>query len=137
MATGYTDGNVNTFIEGVDNDQKKKDSYRLTELMKRVSGEEPRMFGPSIIGFGEYRYTYDSGHEGTAPLIGFSPRKSAISLYVYTGDETREHLLNGLGKFTMGKACIYVKKMADIHEDALVKLMEDTLDYLSKKYTRI
>jgi len=137
MATGYTDGNVSTFIEGVDNDQKKKDSYRLTELMKRVSGEEPRMFGPSIIGFGEYRYTYDSGHEGTAPLIGFSPRKSAISLYVYTGDETRAHLLNGLGKFTMGKACIYVKKMADIHEDALVKLMEDTLDYLSKKYTRI
>ncbi|MCD8538519.1 MAG: DUF1801 domain-containing protein [Leadbetterella sp.] len=79
--TGFTNESVNTFIEGIDNEQKRTDSRYLIELMTHVSGEEPRMFGPTIVGFGEYRYKYDSGHEGTAPLIGFSPRKAAISLY--------------------------------------------------------
>ena len=135
--TDYTDENVTAFIEGLDNEQKRKDSYYLLELMKRISGEEPRMFGPTIIGFGEYRYKYDSGHEGTAPLLGFSPRKTAISLYVYTGGESQAHLLEDLGKFTMGKACIYAKKAADIREEALVKLMRATIDEVSKKHTRL
>lgn len=135
--TGYTDESVSAFIESLDSEQRKKDSYYLLELMRRVSGEEPRMFGPTIIGFGQYHYKYDSGREGTAPLLGFSPRKAAISLYVYTGDESHAHLLEGLGRFTMGKACIYAKKAADIHEDVLVKLMESTIDEVSKKYTRI
>ncbi len=135
--TGFTDSNVNSFIEGIDNEQKKKDSYYLIELMKRISGEEPRMYGPSIIGFGEYRYRYDSGHEGVAPLLGFSPRKAAISLYVFTGLDSQACLLDGLGKFTMGKACIYAKKMTDINEEVLVKLMEATIAYVSEKYTRV
>lgn len=135
--TGFTDASVKSFIEGIDNEQKKKDSYYLIELMKRISGEEPRMYGPSIIGFGEYRYKYDSGHEGAAPLLGFSPRKAAISLYVFTGLDSQAHLLDGLGKFTMGKACIYAKKMADINEEVLVKLMEASIAYVSEKYTRI
>ncbi len=135
--TGFTDENVIAFIEGVDQEQKRKDSYYLLELMKRVSGEEPRMYGPSIVGFGEYRYKYDSGHGGVAPLIGFSPRKSAISLYVFTGLDAHAHLLEGLGKYTMGKACIYAKKMADIHEEVLIKLMEASIAYVSEKYTRI
>lgn len=137
MATSYTDENVISFIKGLDNEQKRKDSYYLLELMKRVSHEEPRMFGPTIIGFGQYHYKYDSGHEGTAPLIGFSPRKAAISLYVFTGLDPHHHLLDGLGKYTMGKACIYIKKVADIHEEVLVNLMEHTIAYLSEKYTRI
>lgn len=137
MATSYTNENVNAFIEGVDNEQKRKDSYYLLELMKRVSGEEPRMFGPTIIGFGEYHYKYASGHEGTAPLLGFSPRKAAISLYVSMADDSQDHLLKDLGKFTMGKACIYVKKAADIHEETLVKLMESTIALVSEKYTRL
>lgn len=137
MATSFTNESVDAFIEKVDNEQKRKDSYRLIELMKRVSGEEPRMFGPSIIGFGQYHYKYNSGHEGTAPLLAFSPRKAAISLYVNTGDESQQPLVEDLGKFTMGKACIYVKKMADINEDALVKLMESTISLVSEKHTRI
>ena len=135
--TGFTDVSVSSFIEGIDNKQKKKDSYYLIELMKRISGEEPRMYGPTIVGFGEYRYKYDSGHEGVAPLLGFSPRKAAISLYVFTGLDSQAYLLDGLGKFTMGKACIYVKKMADINEDVLIKLMEASIAYVSEKYTRI
>jgi len=135
--TGFTDVSVSSFIEGIDNEQKKKDSYYLIELMKRISGEEPRMYGPTIVGFGEYRYKYDSGHEGVAPLLGFSPRKAAISLYVFTGLDSQAYLLDGLGKFTMGKACIYAKKMADINEDVLIKLMEASIAYVSEKYTRI
>jgi len=134
--TNFSDENVNSFIEGVASEQKRKDSYSLIELMKRVSGEEPRMFGPSIVGFGQYHYIYDSGHEGDAPLIGFSPRKGAISLYVFTGHESHAHLLEDLGKYTMGKACIHVKKMADINEAVLIELMESTIAYVSEKYTR-
>lgn len=135
--TDYTDENVNAFIESVDNEQKRKDSYYLLELMKRVSGEEPRMYGPSIIGFGKYYYKYDSGYEGTAPLLGFSPRKAAISLYVFTGIDEHAHLLEGLGKYTIGKACIYAKKMSDINEDVLVKLMESSIEWVTQKYTRL
>jgi len=135
--TMYTDENVKAFIEQIDDVQKRQDSHHLIQLMEQVSGEKARMFGTAIIGFGQYHYVYDSGHEGDAPLIGFSPRKAAISLYVYTGREQDAYLLEGLGKFKMGKACIYVKKMSDLHEDILVRLMKTTIDFLSKRYTRI
>jgi len=132
--TAPTGQSVNAFIEQVENEQKRKDSYRLIELMREVSGEEPYMWGPSIIGFGNYHYKYDSGHEGDAPLLGFSPRKAAISLYVFTGMEKHKPLLEGLGKFKMGKACIYAKKLSDINEPALKSLMTATTDYMKKKY---
>lgn len=135
--TAYTEAAVTGFINHLENQQQQADSLSLIRLMKKVSKEEPRMFGPTIIGFGQYHYKYASGHEGEAPLLGFSPRKAAISLYVYTGAEEHRHLLEKLGKYKMGKACIYVKKLADINEDALIKLMEATISYVSKKYTRI
>ncbi len=102
--------------------------------MRDISGHEPYMWGPSIVGFGNYHYKYESGHEGDAPLLGFSPRKAAISLYVFTGLEKHEHLLNDLGKFKRGKACIYAKKLADINIEALNKLMQTSMDYLKEKY---
>lgn len=123
---------INTFA---DTDQKKKDSYELVELMKKISGHEPKMWGPSIIGFGSYHYKYDSGHEGDAPVLGFSPRKAAISLYVFTGLEEHEHLLKDLGKFKMGKACIYAKKLSDINQDQLKELMKETIKFIENKYT--
>lgn len=129
-----TQASVTDFINAVDNDQKRKDSFRLIELMKEISDQEPYMWGPSIIGFGNYHYVYDSGHEGDAPLLGFSPRKAAISLYIFTGLDQHKHLLDNLGKFTMGKACIYVKKLEDINEEVLVKVMKQTLAYLQEKY---
>jgi len=128
-----TDRNVLDFInEFADSEQKRKDSYKLLELMQSVSGFEPKMWGPSIIGFGNYHYKYGSGHEGDAPLIGFSPRKAAISLYVYTGHESHGHLLKDLGKFKMGKACIYVKKLTDIDQQKLKALMNETIQYLNQ-----
>ncbi|QEC52638.1 uncharacterized protein DUF1801 [Anseongella ginsenosidimutans] len=133
--TTATDANVLDFIHSfAATEQKQKDSYELLRLMQEASGHEPRMWGPSIIGFGSYHYKYESGHEGDAPLVGFSPRKAAISLYVFTGLEEHKHLLRDLGKFKMGKACIYVKKLSDIHQPALEKLVNATVSYLNEKY---
>jgi len=133
--TTETEKDVNEFIrEFTDSEQKRKDSYELIELMEQVSGFKAKMWGPSIIGFGSYHYKYASGHEGDAPLLGFSPRKAAISLYVSTGESVQDGLLKDLGKFTRGKACIYVKKMSDINQDSLVKLMKNTMMLTKEKY---
>lgn len=134
--TDFTEESVIDFVESVEQAQKKSDSYQLIKLMSKISGEPAKMFGPSIIGFGEYHYKYKSGHEGKAPLIGFSPRKTAISLYVFTGLEEHKHLLEDLGKYTIGKACIYIKKLSDINEQILICLMQTTIQYLETKYNR-
>lgn len=133
--TAQTNENVIQFIETfATSEQKKQDSYALLQLMQEVSGYEPKMWGPTIIGFGSYHYKYDSGHEGDAPLLGFSPRKAAISLYVFTGLKEHEPLLEGLGKFKMGKSCIYANKVADINLEVLKKLMQETIVYMNNKY---
>jgi hypothetical protein len=133
--TQFTGDDVLSFINTcTDNEQKRQDSLTLIQLMEEASGHPARMWGPSIIGFGTYHYRYDSGHEGDAPLQGFSPRKAAISLYVFTGLEEHAHLLDGLGKYTMGKACIYIKRLSDIDLNRLKKLMRTSLDYLKKTY---
>jgi hypothetical protein len=126
---------VQAFIEAfTDNTQKRLDSSTLIALMEKVSHQKATLWGPSIIGFGKYRYTYASGHSGEAPILGFSPRKAAISLYVFTGLEAHEPLLEGLGKYTKGKACIYVKKFSDINLTVLEQLMHHTIAYLKETY---
>ena len=133
--TSETNKNVKDFInEFADTEQKKTDSFELIEQMKKITGYEARMWGPSIIGFGKYHYKYASGHEGDAPLMGFSPRKAAISLYVFTGLDEHKHLLNGLGKFKIGKVCIYIKRLSDIDRQKLKVLMTETLKYMQTKY---
>lgn len=135
LKTQFTEESVTDFINSfADTEQKKKDSFELVELMRKVSGFEPKMWGASIIGFGNYHYKYASGHEGDAPILGFSPRKAAISLYVFTSLEEQEHLLNDLGKFKMGKACIYVKKLSDINENVLINLCKTTIEYIAKHH---
>jgi hypothetical protein len=135
--TAETGDDVIEFIQSfVDTEQKKEDSLALIALMQTVSGYEPKMWGPSIVGFGSYHYKYESGHEGDAPLIGFSPRKAAISLYVYTGLPEHEPLLKNLGKFKMGKACIYAKKLSDINEQSLKQLIKATIEFQVAKYNK-
>lgn len=115
--------------------QRRKDSFELIKLMQDFTSYEPKMWGASIIGFGSYHYKSDrSRQQGDWPLVGFSPRKAAISLYVYTGLKEHEHLLKDLGKFKMGKACIYVNKLSDINQEVLKKLMKGTIDFLQSKY---
>lgn len=136
IKTKVNTADVAEFIRATAGSQQRiDDSFALVELMKKTTGFEPKMWGPSIIGFGVYHYKSDrSKQEGDWPMVGFSPRKAAISLYVYTGCKEHEHLLEGLGKFTMGKACIYIKKLSDINEDALVKMMQTSIAFLKEKY---
>ena len=136
LKTKQTNSDVTEFIYSfADTDQKRNDSFELIRLMKDITGYEPKMWGPSIIGFGSYHYKSEkSRQEGDWPLIGFSPRKAAISLYVYTGSKEHEFLLQDLGKYKMGKACIYVKRLSDINQDVLKKIAEETIKYLKTMY---
>ncbi len=135
--TSYIEKSVDDFIQDIPDVQKRDDSIQLVQLMQSVSNEAPKMFGESIIGFGQYYYKYASGHEGSAPLIGFSPRKAAISLYVYTGLEEHRPLVEQLGKYKIGKACIYIKKLSDINTEHLTTLMQETIQFITTKYSRI
>lgn len=133
--TNYTEVDVKDFLDSyVDNEHKKTDSLQLIELMKEWSDSEPKMWGPSIIGFGNYHYKYASGHEGDAPVIGFSPRKAAFSLYVYSDTEKSKLLLPDLGKFKMSKACIYIKKLSDINIPILKELCMESIQYISEHH---
>lgn len=133
--TTYTGIDVMDFVNSyVDNEQKKADSFRLIELMREWSGAEPKMWGPTIIGFGNYHYKYTSGHEGDAPVLGFSPRKAAFSLYVFSATERSEKLLADLGKFKISKACIYVKKLSDINISTLQELCIESIKYINEHY---
>jgi hypothetical protein len=131
IKTSCTNQNVIDFINSyVDNEQKKADSFQLIELMKEWSEAEPIMWGPTIIGFGNYHYKYASGHEGDAPLLGFAPRKAALTFYIYSNTEKSKLLLAELGKFKMSKACIYVKKLSDINLSVLKKLCIESIKYI-------
>jgi hypothetical protein len=130
-----TDNSVIEFIESVENEKKKADAYQLLEIFEEVTGYDAKMWGPSIIGFGSYHYKYASGHEGDAPLVGFSSRKTKISLYLGYESEEREKLLESLGKQTKGKACIYVNKLADIDTNVLKDLIEHTVEIYQNLYS--
>jgi hypothetical protein len=133
--TAETKVSVIDFINSfVDKEQKKQDSFHLIELMRTWSGFEPKMWGPTIIGFGSYHYKYASGHEGDAPLIGFSPRKAEFSLYVAGPGNDNKKLLSELGKYKMAKYCIYFKKLADLNLDTLEKLSKATIKYLNENH---
>jgi hypothetical protein len=136
IKTKQTDASVSEFINSfADTEQKRADSFELLKLMQDFTGFEPKMWGPSIIGFGSYHYKSErSRQEGDWPLVGFSPRKAAISLYVFAGTEKQVKLLEEFGKFKMGKGCIYVKKLSDINVEVLKKLMEETIGFLKTKY---
>lgn len=133
--TTETEINVLDFLSSfVDNEQKKQDSLRLIELMRSWSGFEPKMWGPTIIGFGSYHYKYASGHEGDSMLIGFSPRKSEFSLYVSAPADDNRMLLDKLGKCRMGKACIYFKKLSDLNLDILEQLSLAAIKYIQENH---
>ena len=129
-----TNQDVAEFIEGVDSFKKREDAYKLLEIFEESTGYQAKMWGPSIIGFGTYHYKYASGHEGDAPLVGFSPRKAKISLYFATGDSDRAELLSRLGKHTSGKACVYINKVEDINIEVLKEIISQSIIFLQKLY---
>lgn len=132
--TTETQASVSDFINQISDEAKRNDAIRLVDIFKNQTGFAAILWGPSIIGFGSYHYKYASGHEGDAPLAAFSPRASAISLYLHVPAELREDLLQKLGKTKSGKGCIYVKKLSDINLDVLNELIEVSVSSLKKLY---
>jgi len=128
--TKATDNSVTTFLSTVTPGQKQKDCFEIVEMMRAASGQEPKMWGPSIVGFGQYHYKYESGHEGDSCLIGFSPRKANIAFYISAMAEENESLLAKLGKYKNAKSCLYINKLAEVDTKVLKEL-------ISKGYKRM
>lgn len=138
--TVKNNNSVEDFLNTVENEQKRADSFRILEMMQEITGEEPKMWGASIIGFGEYHYRYDSGREGDAPLIGFSPRKQNLTLYIIDCDTDQEdlvfqNLLQNLGKHKTSKVCLYINKLSDVDQTVLRKLVQHSYESMKKRYT--
>ncbi len=125
---------VTEFIDAVADERKRQDSLTLLELITSITKESPVMWGSSIIGFGRYDYHYPSGHSGEAPLVGFSPREAAISLYIMPGFTDYESLMTKLGKHKTGKSCLYIKKLSDIDLDVLKQLIAESFSYMKEKH---
>jgi len=121
--TKPTELSVSAFIDGLTDRARRADAKALVKLMQNATGEKPKMWGTSIIGFGSYHYKYDSEREGDMPLIGFSPRKAATVLYIMSGLSNSGALLARLGKHTTGKGCLYIKTLADVDHEVLEALV--------------
>lgn len=134
VKTKPNDASVEAFISSVEDETKREDCRVICDLMTRITGEQPKMWGPSIVGFGTYHYKYASGREGDWMKIGFSPRKQSLTLYIMDGFDKYDELMASLGKFKTGKSCLYVKKLEDIDLKVLRKLVKASVAHFDKKY---
>ena len=133
LKTQRNKGSVTGFLESVKNKKHREDSYVILEIMKKITGEEPEMWGTSIIGFGTYHYKYKSGREGDWFLCGFSPRVQSLTLYIMTGFSKYDELLSRIGKYKTGKACLYINKIEDIDLKILKQLIKESVDFLKSR----
>ena len=131
--TRPTTTSVTSFLDSVEDEIQRRDSHTLISIMKEITGEEPVMWGSSIIGFGSYHYKYNSGREGDMLLTGFSPRKQNLSLYIMAGFTKYEELLQKLGKHKTGKSCLYIKRLSEINTDVLIELIKASYDHYIHK----
>jgi hypothetical protein len=131
------ESSVDDFINAIESPKKRDDAHSLQKMMEEITGEKAVMWGPSIIGFGKYHYKYASGHEGDAPIVGFSPRKTALTLYLMScsGDE-KEPLLKKLGKFKKSVACIYANKLSDLDATVLRELIAKSYHFTKNLFPR-
>ena len=132
LKTKKNEGSVEDFLNSVENEKRREDGFAILNLMKEVTGEEPAMWGPSIVGFGSYHYKYASGREGDWFKTGFSPRKQSLTLYIMDGFSQYNELLSRLGKYTTGKSCLYVKKLEDVDLPTLRELVKQSVDHVAK-----
>lgn len=133
LKTQQNDGDVSAFIASVEDDRRRRDAHTILEMMARISGEAPRMWGTSIVGFGEYPYANASGKVNTWMKIGFSPRKQATTLYIMDGFDDHAGLLEGLGPHSTGKSCLYIKDLEKVDRDVLEDLMRRSLDHIDAR----
>ena len=132
--TQPTGQSVEKFLNAVHDERKRQDSWSLIELMEAVTGEEPRMWGSSLVGFGQYHYRYASGREGDFFLTGFSPRKSALAVYIMPGCARYEGPLQRMGPHKTGKSCLYLKSLDAVDRDVLEDIIRDSVAYMREKY---
>ncbi len=134
--TKATEASPAAFIAAVEPEKKKADAEALLELFNRVTGLKPKMWGPTIIGYGRYQYKYESGREGESMLTGFSPRKQNLSVYIMPGYRfgDMQEKLSQLGKHKLGKSCLYINKLADVDLDVLEDIVRDGVTYMRDKY---
>ena len=134
LKTKQTDASVEKYLDTIEDPRRRADCAAISALLKKVTKCEAKMWGPSIVGFGRYHYRYETGHEGDACLAGFSSRKPEIVLYIADGFETREKLLQELGKHRTGKVCVYIKRLSDIDVVVLEKLVKASVAEMRKRY---
>ena len=132
LKTQKNDASVEDFLNGVSDERKRKDSFAILNLMRDITGDEPAMWGTSIIGFGSYRYQYASGREGEWFLTGFSPRKQNLTLYIMSGFDSYNSLLSDLGKYKTGKSCLYINKLDDVDLATLRALIEQSVAHVAE-----
>ena len=132
LKTKPNEQSVEEFLNGVSDEKRRQDCFAVSELMKRITGEEPKMWGAGIVGFGSYKYKYDSGREGEWFVAGFSPRKQNLTLYIMSGFTRYEELLAKLGKHKTGKSCLYINKLEDIDLDVLGEMVESSVENVKK-----
>jgi hypothetical protein len=125
---------VADFLMTITDEKKRKDCSTLIDLISQRTGYEPKMWGPSIIGFGLYHYVYESGREGDAPLAAISPRANAITFYLGANFDNREELLAKFGKHKLGKGCIHIQKIEDIDTNVLVEMVKNSMEHRKKSY---
>ena len=132
--TVQTDADVEAFIGAVENEQKRQDSRELIEMMRRVTGREPKLWGSSLVGFGQYHYRYESGREGDFFLTGFSPRKAALTVYIIPGFTRYEDQLEQLGPHKTGKSCLYIRNLDAVDRNVLEHIVRDSVDFMRERY---
>ena len=137
LKTRPTNASVDAFIDGIDQDGRRKDARRLLAMMQRVTQEPPRMWGDRIVGFGSYHYRYASGREGDWPLIGLSPGKRNLTLYIMPGFDDYQPLLARLGKHRTGKSCLYLNKLQGIDMRALEDLIRQSVADMRRRYPEV
>lgn len=132
--TKPTKASVSSFLDSIDDPQKKADARKVAAIMRRVTGKRARMWGSSIVGYGEYHYRYASGREGDWALTGFSPRKQNLAIYIMPGFDEFPELMGRLGKYKTGKSCLYLNKLDDVDQDVLEKLIGESIKVMRKRY---
>jgi hypothetical protein len=132
--TRPTEVSVDSFLDHVPDPQRREDAKALREMMERISGFEAKMWGPTIVGFGSYHYRYASGHGGSMARIGFSPRGRELVLYLFGGFPRHRELMERLGKYRTGKACLYARRLGDLDADVLEDLIGESLAYMREQY---
>lgn len=132
--TRPTDTPLQSYLDGIADPQRRSDCAQLATVMQRLSGCPPVLWGGSIVGFGSYHYRYESGHQGEACVVGFSSRKDSISLYLLAGFDGAAALLQQLGKHKTGKACLYIKRLADVQPAVLEQLIQSSIDETRRRW---